>query len=56
MIFTCKYLSNSSIDYRAHALAWHALKTIGFLFIRINLRRVLNTAIDSVVVAISFDL
>jgi len=58
MIFTCKYLSNSSIDSidRARALTWNVLKTIGFLFIRINLHLVLNTAIDLVVVVSSFDL
>lgn len=48
------YLSSS--DNRTHAFTWNALKMIGFLFIRINLRPVFNAAIDSVVVASSFDL
>lgn len=53
---THKYRFNTSVDYRDRALTRDARKTIGFLFIRINLRPVLNAAIDSVVVASSFDL
>lgn len=43
-------------DYKIHIFIWNAPKTTGFLFIRINLRPILNIIIDSVFVASSFDL
>lgn len=58
MIFKCKCLSNVLRLWLSYSYSYleRFKSAIGFSFIRINLRSILNTAIDSLVAASSFDL